>query len=642
MDGSVAKVAVDIPLTHLDRLFDYRVPEALDTQAVVGSRVKVRFAGRLRDGFVIERTSAADRDQLLEIAKVVSSEPVLTPAVSALVRSVADHYAGTFADVVRTAVPPRHAATEKATTEPRPAPIKLPQAATVLSGYPEGPGLLEAIRSGGHPRAAWTVVPSPSVPGDWAAGFTEAAAASLSSGRGALLLVPDARQLERLEAACVARFGAGSFAVLSADAGPSARYRAFLAASRGQVRLVLGTRAAVFAPVADLGLIALWDDGNDSYSEPHAPYWHAREVAALRAHQESAALLLAAHGRSAEVQQLLGRGWLAPLELAPQQVRRLAAAVRPVAGSTARDPLAEVTRIPKDAFEVIRTGLTQGPVLVQVPRAGYLPVLVCSRCREVARCSRCGQGLRDLGSGPACPWCGPGLTAWQCAECGGRTLRNPVVGVARTAEELGRAFPGTKVVQAGPDKTPTIDQRSAIVLATPGTAPEASAGYAACILLDVDLMLARADLRVGEESLRRWLAAVAKVRPAAEGGTVLAVGNAAHREVQALVRLDPGGYAVTEVAERAQAGFPPAVKLITIEGPAAAVADVAAALTLPAAATLLGPFALGGEEDLHRVTLRAPLDDSGALVAAVKSVLAVRTARKEAPVRVCVDPQVLD
>jgi len=643
MQGSVARVAVDIPLTHLDRPFDYRVPETLSEQAVVGSRVKVRFAGRLRDGLVIERTADADRDQLLDVAKVVSSEPVLSPAIARLVRSIADHYAGTFADVVRTAVPPRHAATEKATTAPRPEPVGLDASAVALGGYPDGGALLAAIRDGGRPRAAWTVVPSPTAVGDWAAGFAEAAAASLASGRGGLLLVPDARHLERLEAVCAARFGAGSFAVLSADAGPSARYRAFLAASRGQVRLVLGTRAAVFAPVADLGLIALWDDGNDSYAEPHAPYWHAREVAALRAHQESAALLLAAHGRTAEVQQLLERAWVAPVEFAPREARRQAAAVRPVAGSTARDPLAEVTRIPKDAFEVIRTGLTQGPVLVQVPRAGYLPVLVCSNCREVARCARCGQGLRDLGSGPTCPWCGPGLTAWQCRECGGRTLRNPVVGVQRTAEELGRAFPGTTVVQTSAEKpVPAVGERPAIVLATYGIAPDAAGGYAAGVLLDVDLMLARADLRVGEESLRRCLAAVAKVRPAAEGGTVLVVGNSAHREIQALVRLDPGGYAAVELAERAQAGFPPAVKLITIEGPAAAVAEVATALELPSSATQLGPFAFGSDEELHRVTLRAPLPAAAEVIAAVRTVLGVRTARKETPVRVRVDPQVLD
>ncbi len=114
MERPVAKVAVDLPLANLDRPFDYSVPEALDAEAVPGARVKVRFAGQLRDGFILERVEPGERTDLSPLAKVVSPEPVLSESVTTLVRAVADHYAGGFADVVRAAVPPRHAATEKA------------------------------------------------------------------------------------------------------------------------------------------------------------------------------------------------------------------------------------------------------------------------------------------------------------------------------------------------------------------------------------------------------------------------------------------------------------------------------------------------------------------------------------------------
>ena len=80
-----------------------------------GSRVRVRFAGRLRDGFILERVATADHEGVLTpLHKIVSSEPVLTSEIARLIRKVADHYAGTFADVMRLAVPPRHAATERA------------------------------------------------------------------------------------------------------------------------------------------------------------------------------------------------------------------------------------------------------------------------------------------------------------------------------------------------------------------------------------------------------------------------------------------------------------------------------------------------------------------------------------------------
>ncbi|MCA0294077.1 MAG: primosome assembly protein PriA [Actinobacteria bacterium] len=648
MERPVAKVAVDLPLANLDRPFDYAVPAELDAEARPGVRVKVRFAGQLRDGFVLDRAEPGERTDLAPLQRVVSPEPVLGAAVVELVRAVADHYAGSFADVVRTAVPPRHAATEKASPPTHPAPDLADTSAPTLDAYPGSERFLAALASGGRPRAAWTVLPTTTSAGDWAAGFAEAAAATLAAGRGALLLVPDARHLAVLTEVVTRRFGRGSFATLSADAGPAARYRNFLAVARGGVRLVLGTRAAVFAPVRDLGLVALWDDGNDAWAEPHAPYWHAREVAALRAHAAGCGLLLAGYARTAEVQQLVARGWLAELQLAPVEARRQAAAIRTTAADSSRDPHATTARLPHDAFTVVRAGLASGPVLVQVPRAGYLPVLMCADCRAPARCPTCGQGLgfpagqQDGPGRPLCRWCGPLLTPWRCAECGGARLRTPVVGVARTAEEFGKAFPGTPVLQASADKPlAKVGTEPTLVLATPGAAPPAAAGYAAAVLLDAELMLGRPELRAGEEALRRWLAVTALVRPATEGGTVIAVADGGLREVQALLRLDPVGYAERELADRASAGFPPAVKLLTVEGTPAAIETALAGLELPRDVHVLGPFDLPGVDPLARLTLRAPLSGSAELVDHVRTMLSVRAARKDPPLRVRVDPQVL-
>ena len=278
----LASVAVDVPLANLDRPFDYLVPEAMAEAAVVGARVRVRFAGRLRNGFIVELRTDAPREKLLPLQGVLSPEPVLTAEVTRLVRAVADHYASSFADVVRLAVPPRHALTERATPPDYPAPrleapgLETPRA-PVLVGYPRAAGYLAHLASGGRPRAAWTPAARPDGPGDWAGGLLDAVAATLQSDRGVVLVVPDARDLAVLTERAAERFGAGSFVTLTAELGPAARYRAFLAAARGQVRLVLGNRAAVFAPVRDVGLIALWDDGDDSYAEPRAPYPHARE-----------------------------------------------------------------------------------------------------------------------------------------------------------------------------------------------------------------------------------------------------------------------------------------------------------------------------------------------------------------------------
>lgn len=634
----VARVAVDMPLAHLDRPFDYLVPDALAADAVIGARVRVRFAGRLRGGFILDLADSSERDDLLSLHAVVSAEPVLHPEVARLVRAVADHYAGGFADVVRLAVPPRHGITEAAapTLHPSCAPAT---GAVSLASYRWGPAFRSALEAGLSPRAAWTVVPNGDDVGDWVGGLVEAAAATLASGRGVLLLVPDADDLDRLSRRCDEVFGRGSHVSLSADLGPAARYRSFLAASRGAVRLVLGTRAAAFAPVAELGLIALWDDGNDAYAEPHAPYPHARDVAVLRAHLAGCGLLLAAHSRTAEVQRLVERSWLAPIQASPAEARHASARVSVAAPQTGR--------LPHEVFEVIRTGLAAGPVLVQVPRAGYLPVWVCRRCSETARCPGCRQPLAQWNEGDrrlSCPWCGPVTGEWRCPHCRGSGLRTPTVGVVRTAEEFGKAFPQTAVLHSAADhRVAGVDDRPTIVLATPGAEPPARFGYAAAVLLDTRAMLSRPDLRAAEEALRRWLAVTALVRSGDEGGTVLVVGEPGERAVQALVRLDPVGFAERELADRRDAGFPPAHKLVVLEGSEGTLIDALSLVGPVNGVEGIGPFPVpGGSDDQARVTLRCALREAPELLARVRTLQSVRAARKtEGIMRVRVDPQVI-
>src|SRR5690606_23213566 len=108
--------------------------------------------------------------------------------------------------------------------------------------------------------------------------------------------------------------------------------------------------------------------------------------------------------------------------------------------------------------------LEDGPVLIQVPRAGYVPMVACARCREAARCTAC-HGPLGLPGGPAgapggrvpqCRWCGALAGSWTCPECHGHELRAVRVGTERTAEELGRAFPGV-VVRTSGSRHPVID-----------------------------------------------------------------------------------------------------------------------------------------------------------------------------------------
>ncbi len=628
----VARVLVDVPLAHLDRPFDYLVPAKLTADAVPGARVKVRFAGQDVDGFVLARTSESEHPgRLAPLRRVVSPEPVLAPEIVTLAGAVADRYAGSRADVLRLAVPPRHATTERQDSVPRDEPVTADPAAAakVWAGHDPAAAYLAHLADGGSPRAVWSAAPGT----DWAASFAHAAAHTHASGRGALIVVPDHRDLARLDAALTEAVGEGHHATLTAESGPAARYRDFLAISRGRRRIVLGTRAAAFAPVHDLGLVAIWDDGDDLHAEPRAPYPHAREVLLLRAEQQGAALLVGGFGRTVEALQLVRTGWAHEIA-APRAVLRERVTVT-VAEAGEREHGA---RVPRAAYDAVRSALAKGPVLVQTPRAGYAPSLACERCRTPARCRHCAGAIELAGPAdpPRCRWCGTPEPDWACPECGHRGLRAPVVGEERTAEELGRMFPGVPVLSSGGDRVrATAPDGPGMVVATPGAEPVARGGYGVVLLLDTWLPLGRADLRAEEEALRRWCNAAALVRP---GGRVVAIGAPDHPALQALVRWDPAGFAEREAAQRAEAKLPPAYRIATVTGDPGAVDDALTLLGQPEGVEVLGPVPVGEES---RVVLRTPRGHGMALSRALGEMQRLRSARKLQPVRVQVDPPTL-
>jgi primosomal protein N' (replication factor Y) len=638
----VAEVLPDVSLPHLDRPFDYVVPASMDGTVVPGSRVRVRFSGRDVGGFVIARKASSEHTgRLAPVRRSVAAEPVLTPAIARLCREVADHYAGTASDVVRLAVPPRHARTEAAERTGDPAAWVAPPDAGAGAGWPRvtgGPAFLRRVAAGESPRAAWT-----GLPGDaWAAMLAEAAVAALRSARGSVLLVPDRRDVAVLDEALSRTLGPGHHVVLTADLGPAARYRAFLACLRGEVPIVAGTRAAAFAPIRRLGLLAIWDDGDDAYADERAPYPHARDVLRMRADLEGAAVLLGGYARSTDTAALVRDGWARGIA-APRAERRERSARVHVTGESdaelARDPVATSARVPLRVFEVVREALHLGPVLIHTPRHGYQPSLLCSGCRERARCRTCGGPLRRSRRGvpPACEWCGRSADGWACPHCAGTGVWAPVPGAARTVEEWGRSFPSTPVQSSTADhRVDDVPDEPVLVIATPGAEPRAERGYAAAVLLDTWLTLSRPALRAGEEAFRRWTNIVAMVRPAGSGGRVVAVGEASNPILQALVRADPVGFAERDLDERVDARLPPVTYVATLTAARAALTQALDGADLPPGSVVLGPVALSDDE--HRVVVSVDRDTGPALARTLKQLQAGRSARKLPPVRVQVDP----
>lgn len=640
----IARVRLNTPVRHLDRDFDYEVAQVDDRTAQPGARVRVRFAGRLMDGVILERSATATHDgPLTRLHAVPSPFATFTPAVIGAIHEVAAAFLGTFGDVARSAAPPRQARVERERQPPDlwptvgaspvgASPVETAPAAAVQ--WPEpwpqltaGPALLRRIAAGQSVGAAVTLPPG----WPWAevlAGLVRAA-----PNGGVLIVAPTAddvgecsRSLVDVDQVC-----------LTQALGPAARYRAFLRIRNGETSLVIGTRNAVFAPVANLRLIIVVDDSDDLHTSPRAPYWNTLAVARARARTSGCALVLASRARSVTAQ------WCVEYEgfgsvVAPRSVVRRRAPRIEFAGdpnTVARAGSAGRARIPPSAIQAVRAGLPAGPVLVSVPRRGYRPHLACERCRAPARCP-CGGGLSaaDDASPPACRVCQRTADPWQCARCGHSRLRGLVIGAERTAEELTRAFPGQRVLLAElGSPIPALTRQECVgclIVATPGAEPILAGGYAGAVILDADITLSLPLLDAGETALRRWLGVAAMV-PA---GPVVVVGRHPSPEISALIRWDPVTWARNALTERIAAHLPPASVTIGVRGTAADVADLLAEAGSAAPVRSHGPMPSGTQALGYLVVDHRSREQ---VFPVLRALLIARSARGN-PVSIRVDP----
>ncbi|MCU1569867.1 MAG: primosomal protein [Naasia sp.] len=521
---SVARVLLDTPLPQLDHLFDYRIPDGLRGVVVPGIRVRVplRRAGRIADGYVVETAEASDvPGELVEIEAVVSEQRVLTPEVYALARAVADRAAGSASDVLRLAIPRRQVRVEKAWRNGRrPEEPEGPPPVVELADYgdalPAEPGsrlAVEAIPGLVEVGGGWI--------GAWALTLARLAVHELGQGRSAVLVLPDYRDQDQVQLALASLPGAGPVLRLDARQSGPERYLGFLSALEERPSIVVGNRSAVYAPVHRLGLLAVWNDGDSLLGEQLAPYVHARDAALVRQEQSGCTLVLLGHARSAAAERLVELGWLTAI--APRRLRP------PHVILTPDDPGSP--RIPQAAWRAASEAVLQGPVLLQVARPGN-------------------AALDALRAGTP-----------MAADAG------------RTAYDLGRAFPGVRVlISDGERPLERVDAQPALVIATRGAEPIADGGYRAVLLLDGQRMLMRESARVAEDCLRWWSAAASLAAPGAPVHLV-GVGGPLGRAVATWRQSD---FLAHEVAERRELRFPPAVRVATLTGPSRVLEPVLA------------------------------------------------------------------
>jgi primosomal protein N' (replication factor Y) len=616
----IARVRVNVPVSHLDRDFDYLVPAAIEAQCRIGNRVRVRFSGKLADAIVVDRIAESEFTKLSPIERAIG--PALTQETLDLVHAVADRYVGMFWDVVRAAVPNKSQAGERRKTN-----TKVNTSVSHLNAwetYSQGKALLEKLSAGKCTRAVWASAPASL----WWVEMAELVHSlqEADSEAGIILLVPDAPSIERLVGVIP------NAEIISTHLGQGQRYKNFLEVLSGRARIVIGTRSAVFAPVENLKAIIMWDDFNDAYSDAHAPYWDAREVAALRSHKTNCSLIVGGFSRSVTTQSWCESGWCESITASKPAVDALRSRVRTLTDTAIeRDP--HQSRIPQLAWQAIKESLPLGPILVSVGRRGYIPAFMCTECGERAICA-CGgaiqQGNRNLGGEQlTCYRCGTG--GWRCS-CGGTHIKALAIGAERTAEELGRSFAGTPVVWSQQEHMVTdVDLQPRIVVATLGAEPFAENGFAAVVI--VDMFAHSISLTASESLVRRAFSAAVRARV---GAPIVVTGDPGQRESQAVARWDSSWFAARELQDRTHAHLPPSTRVALIIGEREAVLEVATKVQESVTARLMGP--IDGENSKVFVMVRRA--DGNRLSEALFQIMRTRSADpKNSFVRIHMDPR---
>lgn len=546
-----------VPRLSVDRPFTYLLKDEHD--AGTGSLVSVPFHGRTVRGWILGPATDPPSARLLPVRRVFGDVRFFDPAMLRLLRWVGERYVAPLTTVIERSHPPRVAGEESlAAQEPAAVPERSGSAVDVTE---DGVAVADLLASA---RVTW-LRPLPQQEAQACLAVVEGCVAS---GLAALVIVPEADPLPETARAVMEAFG--HRAVLFAGGDSRERYRTWLDIRAGAYRVVVGTRPAVFAPVAGLGVVWISRENHPGQREDRAPYYHVRDVAVARARIGAAACVLASLCPSAETAAGVRHGTIATAH--PQRgVERSAAPLVETAPPEAEDRSNRLTQLLKTA---------RSAVLI-LSRRGYGIARVCRSCGEPAACAACRGPIVVEQRRPTCRVCG---TAGVCAVCGASDFGIERGGTERIAEWASRAS-SLWVENRATEDAPPGPASNALVVGTAATVKEVGPLRLDLVaILDPDRALARPGLHSAEQSVATWMEAAAWAGPKADGGRVLLqTRQPGHPAIQAVIRWDPMPFLAGEAKRRAEAGFPPGHPIFRIEG----AGDLDQSLRTAGAATVL-------------------------------------------------------
>lgn len=654
-DCAIAHVMLDVQASHLGRTFDYLVSKDQDDAAQPGAFVRVRFGAQRLTGVIWSRSSNSDTPSsaLRFLERVFPSDVLISKSLREDIDAIAKAYGGTIANILRLAVPQRVARVEheevfdsirlhrrkdwcinlKKLLESSNKAYKPNEAnetdssiatfARMIESYENADILHDALVKKAsnadfdgekieNNNAKSFVVDAPAGSLRMAQDLAWMIVTAVSQGKQAVAVLPTLREVNDVMRALMAYglkpykrvsenhrgFSAGGFdgdvARLCAADAPADRYRAWRAVASGIVPCVLGTRAAMYAPVEGDALFAIVEDTAYQYADGMMPYAQARGVMRLRAKKHGGVFVAMSYSRSALSQSEVD-SYSSNTQVAkdisgssvPVTVRKeLREKIVPWVRWLNRETLSKLAdpsigaRIPHTAVRAINEALADGnPVLLSIAQDGVTQSAMCSSCLHQARCRRC-TGPLDISAGIKslrCLWCGASAVNWSCANCGNTNLRAIRVGAAGIAQEVSKLFRNVPILLSSPHQPngiiQCIDKKPVIVVATSGSEPRVksqngaqSGSYGVVAILDTWVSLYASGLDSRIDTLTAWMKAASLCAPRTSGGSVLLIGETYTILARALTLWDTTQLSLNELSERKQAVLPPFVTAACVWG----------------------------------------------------------------------------
>ena len=597
-DDSLATVWVDNSLPHLDHTFSYLVPGNLDEQVKVGSLVLVPFNGQELSALVIARASAEGVSNLKSISSHPAPLPLVSQEIISLIGAVAKRYAAHPFDIIRSAVPPRVAAVDKEFKEVE---LTSPPAARGVKTYLQLPPARNRSQL-----------------------IAQKIAAAADEG-GVLAIFPDSSEMEAVKNELL-EMGV-SPSILDSELSKSERYRSFMQIKSKASTIVLGTRSAIFAPVANLRNLLIYSEGSQHYYEQRSPGWNVREVALLRSSIERFNLTFIGFAPSLEVALLIERGDV--------ELKRVKAKVVVHSFSASFGEL-----LPSRAIPIVRKALLKSAVLMVVPLKGYAQAIRCSHCKSVSRCL-CGGAheKRSLASPIVCNHCNEVSSNWKCTWCANPTPALLSRGIERHLHDVASLFPNTRVRFSTSDHPITTANPGEIVLATPGMAPECDGGYQLVVILEGNRFLSQPDLRAEERVRELYFSTASLISPS---GEFVCVQDSGHSITSALASWSFTPLISAELEQRQSLSLPPHVRSVVLGSSKDEVSRLKSALLkaqeesrIPRESKVLGPIIDGESASL---ILTAPSAGADLLVETIHEFIRRRSAAKKKLPSLRIDP----